>query len=247
VSLCFDDGKPSQYQLALPALRRHGFRASFYLMTGRLEAASPRVRGDILARWRELVVDGHEIGNHTRTHPCSANFAWIQKPARGLEDLSIDDMRVEIDEAQRFLEQAFGIRPRTFAYPCGQTFVGRGLSQKSYVPLVASAFLVGRGFNAEGPALPLRCDLSCVPALSMDNKDAASLRMLVDAAMEGGHWLILVGHSIAERNGPYTTHIGALNELLTYLKETHVWVDTVERIGSHLAQYRGTPEHGDAQ
>ena len=36
-----------------------------------------------LEGWKKAVADGHEIGNYTLLHPCSANFRWHRK---ALED-----------------------------------------------------------------------------------------------------------------------------------------------------------------
>jgi peptidoglycan-N-acetylglucosamine deacetylase len=62
----------------------------------------------------------------------------------------------ELIRALEALERFAGRRPRSFAYPCGQRFVGRGKAIQSYVPLVAEHFLVGRRFLDEIPNDPLR-------------------------------------------------------------------------------------------
>jgi peptidoglycan/xylan/chitin deacetylase (PgdA/CDA1 family) len=237
VSLCFDDGEPSQLQWAVPALNQRRLRASFYLNTGRIEVMAAAERAHTLAQWAAIRPFGHEIGNHSRTHPGSANFAWVQQNLpRGLEDLSLADIAQELDESQRFLQQEMGLQPTTFAYPCGMSFVGRGTQRRSYVPLVAERFRVGRGFNSECTASPLRCDLACVPALSMDCRGFAELAALLDSALAAGQWLILVGHSIGDEAAPYSTQRPAFEALLDHLVALgdSVWVDTVEGIGSYL-------------
>jgi hypothetical protein len=55
----------------------------------------------------------------------------------------------EMIQANEALETFTGRRPTSFAYPCGQRFVGRGKATRSYVPLVAEHFLEGRGFLEE--------------------------------------------------------------------------------------------------
>jgi len=240
VSISFDDGKASQLHLAVPALGQRQMRATFYLTTERLETVKPSIRKDITGRWAAILAEGHEIGNHTRTHPCSTNFAWTQNGIRALEDLTNTDLQLEIDEVQRFIESEIGPRPKTFAYPCGMTFTGRGAQRQSYVPLVARAFVVGRGFNDECAASPTRCDLAYVPAMSMDCKSAVDLKALVDASRDAGSWLILVGHGVGRTAAPYMTDLSAFEHLLDYLlaQRADVWVDTVERIGSYLAKRR---------
>jgi peptidoglycan/xylan/chitin deacetylase (PgdA/CDA1 family) len=240
VSLCFDDGKPSQLHLALPALRARHLPASFYLDTAKMEGARPSVRGELLRRWAAVRAEGHELGNHSHTHPCTANFPWIREVGRALEDLTLDDMASEIARAQRFLATELGHRPTTFAYPCGQTFVGRGAGRHSYVPLVAREFLIGRSFNDEAPASPTHCDLACVPAQPMDGRSLAQLLERVEETCVSGTWLILVGHSVAERAAPLATLREAFEGLLDHLcqRADVVWTDTVETVGRYLIEAR---------
>ncbi len=78
VVLTFDDGYSNLHQHAQPALARHGFSATVYLVTdhvGRRNdwGLAPRALGEqnILA-WEqvnELSQSGWEIGAHTRSHP----------------------------------------------------------------------------------------------------------------------------------------------------------------------------------
>jgi peptidoglycan/xylan/chitin deacetylase (PgdA/CDA1 family) len=240
VSLSFDDAKRSQLRFAVPALDEREIVGTFYLSTLALEQARDRGRSDLLNQWATSHARGHELGNHTRTHPCSANFSWVRAPHRALEDLSVADITDEIEHAQRFLEIELGAKATTFAYPCGMSYVGRGRERQSYVPVVAKTFQVGRAFNSECAASPARCDLACVPAISMDNKDATELLRLVRDAEQNGHWLILVGHDVADREAPYSTRMRAFMELLDGLRamSSTIWVDTVARIGSYLAASR---------
>src|SRR5690606_40293713 len=66
---------------------------------------------------------------HSLNHPCSGNFPWSRDNA--LEEYSLDKMRNELAEANRQIENLLGIDVNTFAYPCGQTFVGRGMKTQS--------------------------------------------------------------------------------------------------------------------
>ena len=62
VSLAYDDALNSQLDFAVPALNRHGLKASFYLT---LSSDTVRTR---LAAWRTVAAQGHELGNHTLFH-----------------------------------------------------------------------------------------------------------------------------------------------------------------------------------
>ncbi len=71
VNLAYDDSLASQLDVALPALNAHGLKASFYL-----QLSSPLLTAR-LADWRAAAAQGHELGNHTLFHQCSAS-----KPGR---------------------------------------------------------------------------------------------------------------------------------------------------------------------
>src|SRR5205814_6333188 len=133
--------------------------------------------------------EGHEIGNHTITHPCSGNFPWSR--ANPLEEYTLERMETELTDASVQIERWTGTRPTTFAYPCGQKFVGRGEGLVSYVPLVGRHFLVGRSFNDESSTSPGFCDLSQVCGAGFDALSFDQVKTLIDSTVAQGCWLIL--------------------------------------------------------
>src|SRR5262249_53620805 len=80
-------------------------------------------------------------------HSCTGNFEWSRQKA--LEDYTLEKMRDELQQANRRIKELLGVTAESFAYPCGQTFVGRGVETKSYVPLVATLFASGRTWQDE--------------------------------------------------------------------------------------------------
>ncbi len=225
VSLSFDDARTSQVDTGLAVLDRLGAKATFYVVPVRVESR--------LAGWKELVASGHEIGNHSLRHPCTGNFEWSREAA--LEDYSVDRMRMELIECNRLLNEMLGVRPVTFAYPCGQTFVGRGQSTRSYVPLVSELFLAGRGWLDETPNDPVFHDPAQVSGMSMDGMDFPAVKSLVESAREAGQWLVLAGHEMG-RSGPQTTRIEMLEQLIPYLQDPKngIWFETVATIARYL-------------
>src|SRR6476646_9727332 len=65
VSLTYDDGLNSQLDNAIPELDRLGFKATFFLTEQNVR------EGRRLADWERVAADGHEVANHTVTHPCA--------------------------------------------------------------------------------------------------------------------------------------------------------------------------------
>jgi len=229
VSLTFDDARPSQVDRGLAILDSHGVRGTFYVSPGRCD--------ERLDGWRAAVAGGHEIGNHTLTHPCSGNFAFAR--ARALEAMTLDEMERDILDASAAIDDRLGVRPATFAYPCGQTFVGRGEGVRSYVPLVARHFLVGRAAFNEIHNDPARCDLAQATGMDGDDKRFEQLRALVDRARADGGWVILFGHEVGQA-GPQTTREAALDALCAYCTDeaNGIWIDTVAAVGRYVADTR---------
>lgn len=227
VSLTWDDARPSQVDVGIPILDRFGFKGTFYLL--------PRNMKRQVAKWRAAAARGHEIGNHTLRHPCTGNFIGWQTPGTMLENYTLARMERELLEANRILGAAVGVRPTSFAYCCGQNFVGRGRRLRSYVPLIAKHFVVGQAGYSETYASPERCDLAQVPSIKFDNKTFEELRLTLDAAVTDGCWLILFGHEVGSARGRQTTSAGALRKLCENLKSRpEIWVDTVSAVGRHI-------------
>jgi len=231
LSLSFDDGRESQWRHAIPLLDAHGAHATFYPL--------PSAVREHLEPWRAAVAAGHEIGNHSVTHPCSGNFRFSRKNA--LEEMSLDDVEQrELLEANRQLEGLLGVQPRTFAYPCGQTTVGRGEFVQSYVPLVARHFLAGRLFFSEMHNDPAYCDLYQLYAVTMDNADEAAVDTLIEAAHDEGGWLILAGHDAGPEGARQTTIRDTLEHLCRRAAnpENGIWLDTIEHIAEYVQRAR---------
>ncbi len=229
VSLTFDDARLSQVDNGLPLLDGYKIKATFYV--------SPDNVKERLEGWRRAVKDGHEIGNHTLTHPCTGNYAFSRENA--LEDLTLGRMERDIDDASLVIEKLLAVKPVSFAYPCCQTFVGRGQAVKSYVPLVAKRFLTGRlGLN-EAANDPGICDLSQLLAQGSDGATFDELKVLIDQAVAEGRWLILAGHEIGA-GGYQTTSIKTLDELCRYAIDpaNGLWIETVGRIGQYVIDTR---------
>ncbi len=229
ISLTFDDARFSQIDCGLPILDEYNAKATFYVSIQPFE--------ERLDAWKEAVANGHEIGNHTLTHPCSGNFSFARE--RALENYTLDKMRDELEEANNIIEQQLDVRPVTFAYPCGQKFVGRGRNLKSYVPVVAEGFLAGRGWMDEWSNDPGFCDMAQLMAMELDGKDFEQVKQLIDRTTANGGWLVFCGHEIGE-GGHQTTLSSTLKALCEYAQDpaNGLWLDTVEAVGRYILEQR---------
>ena len=229
VSLSFDDARVSQIDTGLALLKRQLVKVTFFVQA---EQVRKRLDG-----WKKAVADGHEIGNHSNTHPCTANYSFSRLNA--LEDYTLEMMAAQLDGANAEVQDLLGVKPRTFAYPCGQKFVGRGRDVRSYVPLVAERFLVGRGYLDESANDPQVCDLAQAMGTSFDDMEFEQMRNQVEQAASEGRWVIFVGHEIGKR-GYQVTDTAALEALCEYLKDpAHgIWLGTVAEIAEYIRQQR---------
>jgi peptidoglycan-N-acetylglucosamine deacetylase len=99
MALTFDDGPNDPHTMRLlDVLARHNARATFFLI-GRYVRQRPEIARAILAA-------GHEIGNHTYSHP---NLVLV----------SARRLRQELDDCRKALEDALGTRITLFRPPFG--------------------------------------------------------------------------------------------------------------------------------
>jgi peptidoglycan/xylan/chitin deacetylase (PgdA/CDA1 family) len=125
--LTIDDGPSADTAAMLDLLDAHGARATFFVVAERA-----RARPQLL---REIVQRGHELGNHSASHP-SAWF-WALGPRR---------MAREIGDAQAVLRELAGTAPRWFRAVVGMAnpFVAAPLARLGLARVAWSA----RGFDA---------------------------------------------------------------------------------------------------
>lgn len=228
-SLTFDDARFSQVDTGLAVLGKYDAKATFYVSTFSLEE---RLEG-----WKKAVAEGHEIGNHSLTHPCTGNFDWSREKA--LENFDLEKMKHEFTESNRIIQELLGVTPTSFAYPCGQKFVGRGAQTKSYIPLVAEMFQSGRGWQDEATNEPYFCDLAQLTGVSYDAQDFEEILPVLEKAKANGQWLVLAGHEIGTE-GAQTTRIEMLEKLIAYAQnpENGIWLATVDEITKYVADQR---------
>lgn len=103
VVITFDDGWETQYTRALPILKKYGFAATFYIITGDIGEKN-------FLNWeqvRNLAGAGMEIGGHTKSHPF-------------LTDVDDDKLTEEVGEGKEIIEKNIGQAINTFAYPYGR-------------------------------------------------------------------------------------------------------------------------------
>lgn len=237
VSLTFDDGLQSQFEVAVPILNERNLRATFYLNPKGNDPESDDWQ-QRWENWKIVAEQGHEIGNHSLTHPCSRAFGEnLDVPC--LEQMTLPDIEADVLEAERRLQLLTGIKERTFAYPCYQDFVGFGLKRQSYVPVIAKHFVAARGGGERPDNHPLTCDLHYLWSLKAEYLLGAELIGWVEWTAQRGRWLIFTFHGVDEGHLPIARH--SLLELCDFLsKRRDIWVAPVMEVAKRIVEWRKT-------
>ncbi len=232
LSLTFDDARLSHVDKGIPLLDKYGVKATFYVSPGNMVKR--------LERWKSAVSNGHDIGNHSIVHPCSGNSAFLSSRDEALENYTLEQMSMELDSANKLLKNILGIRPLSFAYPCGQKYVGRGMVTKSYVPLITSMFETGRGFLDETPVDPAFCDMAQLTGMELDGKSFDQVKKIIESAKKEGQWLIFTGHEI-NVGGNQTSLLPVIEAICQYASDpaNGIWLDNVHNIASYVKEKRG--------
>jgi len=227
VSLAYDDAIDSQLDNAIPALDRAGLHASFYLTLSNASIAGR------LPEWRAAAAHGHELGNHTLFHYCSAKAAgheWVT-PELDLDTVSPARMAAQVKLANTMLHTIDGRTARTFTVPCGDRLAQGGAD---YVDLVKDEFVAIKSGDAGVIPDMATLDPLAVGVTAPEGLTGAQLIQRVKDAAARGTMINLTFHGIG---GDYiTTSKQAHEELLAFLA-THrdvYWTDTFLNIMTYV-------------
>jgi peptidoglycan/xylan/chitin deacetylase (PgdA/CDA1 family) len=212
VSLTYDDGLDSQLDNAVPALDARELRATFFLTEENMEAR--------LSDWQAVAASGHEIGDHTVSHPCKLHGYSAVRFARE-----------EINMSEQFLDMTFGVdRDRVYAFPCGVIDLGRGpqlTAQLRYISVLRRSFAAARAADGD-PNDPRkvareRYVLQAV-APTYDRDDPRLAIKYVRKAMRSGFWAIMIFHDVLPRRiGDGDTSIVSHALILDWIKSQPLW------------------------
>jgi peptidoglycan-N-acetylglucosamine deacetylase len=207
----------------VPQLDEFDYKGTFYC-TGNSQSLSRRMND-----WRQIVQNGHEIGNHTLFHPCDGQrLDWV-KPEYDLNNYSLVRILDELRAASVLLKAVDGKETRTYAYTCGDYIAG----ETDYRSSMPEFFKAARG---EGP-LPATMegyDIFYAPSWMVTDNTAEELISYVEAAREKGTIAIFMFHSVG---GGYL-NVGAEEhrELLKYLhsRKEEYYVATFMEIMNYI-------------
>ena len=115
VAITFDDGYENVYHYAYPILKKYGFTATLFIITGfvgqenlwDVNVGRRRFRHLSWDKILEMKENGFTMGSHTVTH-------------RDLTKIPIEEVRWELSTSKRMLEKRIGDEVKYFSYPFGR-------------------------------------------------------------------------------------------------------------------------------
>jgi hypothetical protein len=216
VSFTFDDANSSQISnyTALQAQNDKGnnVRYTFYLQTGKSEAGN--------AIWATAHKDGHELGNHTKSHQSAATTT-------------------DIDAAETFIKSTFGVTSYSVAAPNGDA---------SYQTVVAGMkeFLTNRtagnggGIAATDSPSSKQWQLPCI--IPSTGASASAMESSISSAIGTSKWVTFLVHGFSGgSDGAYQpVAIGEFTSTVSWAKtQGTIWIDTVENVSAYWIAENG--------
>ncbi|MBV8475122.1 MAG: polysaccharide deacetylase family protein [Acidobacteria bacterium] len=218
ISLTFDDARPVQLDVAVPELNKRHLHATFFVIVSKLTR---------LDDWRKVQHAGHEIGNHSLTHPHP-------------DGLSKGDEELQIEDAKRFLDSNFQSDILTFAYPYAEISAGFSYWVKRYN-------FAARGWRGDNNLLYVAADndpdwynLPSQPTNTQYDFDV--YKSWVDHALSINAWTTLQIHGIGDVSTGYepiptATFISLLNYLRVE-QDKGLWVAPFGEVAAYLRAQR---------
>jgi peptidoglycan/xylan/chitin deacetylase (PgdA/CDA1 family) len=222
VSLGYDDALASQLDHAIPALNQRGLRASFYIP----------INGPTLParqhEWKAAAAAGHELGNHSLFHGCSAKGPgreWVL-PHRDLERQTPAQVQEHILAANTWLQSLDGKTRRTFTPPCLDLTAGG----QDFVKALQPHFVA---YRAAGPGLvadTIQLDPYAMPVYFVEGMSGEQLIALVEKAAAQHALVSLLFHGVGAEHLSVTRE--AHDQLLDHLakNKARLWTDTMVNI-----------------
>jgi hypothetical protein len=211
VSYSFDDANPSQIS-NYDAMNALGVPFTYYLYTSKAEAGN--------AVWQQAVDDGHEVGNHTKSHKYANEV----------------NVATDVNDATAFIEDNFMATPYTFAAPYGDTGYGTGVSALFFINRGVSFSVIKTSTAASAAGnLPAWIPQSSVTATAGGTNGEPSFNARLDTTRNEGGWEVICIHGFDSQQGTYqpvdfngfVTHVNYAKGL------GDVWIGTVRDVGAY--------------
>lgn len=218
VSLTFDDARPVHLDVAVSELNKRHLRATFFVIVSKLTR---------LDDWRKVQLEGHEIGNHSLTHPHP-------------EALSKGDEELQVEDAKLFLDSNFHSDILVFAYPYAEMSSGLAYWVKRYN-------FAARGWRGDKNPLYVTADpdpdwynLPSQPAYTKYGLDI--YKSWIEKAISMHAWTTLQIHGIGDPSTGFepipTATFTSLLDVLRAEQDQGLWVAPFGEVAAYLRAQR---------
>jgi peptidoglycan/xylan/chitin deacetylase (PgdA/CDA1 family) len=245
----FDDGFMSQYNYAAPILDSCGFKGTFFLISGSMTDFLPPIwRYGTWNQFREMALDGHEIGSHTVRHYDLTTLAT--------GDTTTDStLLFELYQSKKTIEQKISSQKCiTIAYPfntkntnvINETALfyesGRGGSNIPMDSTLADSGFYKIGAKEEQFNTPRN-------STQDDLDELQDIETYEDSAIADGKWGMLMAHEVVPfaqiadllvQGSWFPMSTEWLTSLCQWLKQrsdsNEVWVETMGNITRYMKE-----------
>jgi peptidoglycan-N-acetylglucosamine deacetylase len=230
VVLTYDDALNVHLDNVIPCLDSAGLKGTFYII-GEAAALSKR-----LSEWRLAATKGHELGNHTLTHPCDGRLpgrSWVL-PENDLSKYSVTRAVNEIRVTSTLLQAIDGKTERTFAFTCGD----RMIDTVNFYRSLENDFAGARGVQ-EGLKTINTIDLNNINCFGINGQSGDYMIDLVKKAVETYTLLVFMFHGVGGEHN-INVSLEAHRQLIRYLKqhENEIWVAPMVDVAKYIRKYQ---------
>jgi len=211
LTLTFDDGLKSQYEIAFKEMQKYEQRGSLFLVanwTGLFEGKELMTFEEV----KEMYDNGWEIGSHSLTY----NFH------NRLTKISDEELENELKKSKEILEEK-GFEIKTFAFPFGD-YDSRVIEKtKRYY---SASKPMEKGFNPTKEANFYELKTQWV----LNKHDSKEVCGWIKKAKEDKSWLIISFHNIGEEKTPWDFSEQKFKEVLECINNEGIQIKTIKEV-----------------
>lgn len=210
LTLTFDDGIKSQINNGIPLLNKYLMKATFYILSGKLDGNWYMNPQDVI----NLSRDGHHIASHTIDHP-------------DLTKLSTSALDRQLSKSQTDLQNLIGLPVKDFSTPYGR-YNSSVLSQiKKYY---TSHRTVKIGYNTKSGFDQYQLKVQNI----LNTTRSSEIQSWIQQAKNNNSWLILAYHSVTSNPDKYSTTTPEFDRHLNAIKNSNISVVTLDQALTEL-------------
>ncbi len=228
VVLTYDDALNVHLDNVITSLDTFDIKGTFYL-----QGEAPVIR-ERMDEWRSAAENGHELGNHSLTHPCNGQGegrSWVSEE-KDLSRYSVYRAVNEIRITNTLLQAIDGNTERTFAYPCGDSFI----DTINYYTQVQDEFVGARGVKS-GMQKIKEIDLNDINCYAINGNTAEYMINLVKEALKSKTLLVFLFHGVGGEHS-INVSLEAHQQLIHYIAQhqNEIWNAPLVEVARYIKE-----------